>query len=320
MRPFQIRTPCRLHFGLTSLGHNPTQPQFGGVGVMVDQPCVTLRFEPATSFEVDGPLSERVEKFSVAFAEKAQLTALPNVGIYVIEAPREHVGLGTGTQLELATAAGLSEIVGKFWRDPVCLAKLTGRGKRSAVGTHGFLNGGMIVDGGQLPNESLGQLALRVDFPPGWRFLLITARNEQGRCGLAEDEAMCNLPPVLPTVTRELHQLIDSQLIPAAQRKEFANFSSALYHYGCLAGECFAEVQQGIYASPAIVELVAWLRSEGVGGVGQSSWGPTVFALFPDSESASQMQAKFSTQSRAQNYDVLGTAVSNEGAVLSYLS
>ena len=44
-------------------------------------------------------------------------------------------------------------------------------------------------------------------------------------------------------------------------------------------GEHFAAVQGGRYTSPAVAEVLAWLEAQGVAGVGQSSWGPTGFAL-----------------------------------------
>ena len=36
-------------------------------------------------------------------------------------------------------------------------------------------------------------------------------------------------------------------------------------------------------------ELVAWLRGRGVRGVGQSSWGPTIFALARDPDQAARI-------------------------------
>ena len=42
------------------------------------------------------------------------------------------------------------------------LTRLTGRGRRSAVGTYGFVQGGFLVETGKVPGESLAPLALRI--------------------------------------------------------------------------------------------------------------------------------------------------------------
>ena len=46
-----------------------------------------------------------------------------------------------------------------------------------------------------------------------------------------------------------------------------------------MVGECFSPVQGGNYANPRSTELVKALLTWGAAGVGQSSWGPTVFGL-----------------------------------------
>ena len=50
-------------------------------------------------------------------------------------------------------------------------------------------------------------------------------------------------------------------------------------------------MQGGIYSCPATAELVQWLRGRGVRGVGQSSWGPTVFAMAGDADEATALIA-----------------------------
>jgi predicted sugar kinase len=52
-----------------------------------------------------------------------------------------------------------------------------------------------------------------------------------------------------------------------------------VYRFGHAAGQCFAAVQGGPYASDFAERLVNRIRRLGVEGVGQSSWGPTVFAV-----------------------------------------
>ena len=47
-------------------------------------------------------------------------------------------------------------------------------------------------------------------------------------------------------------------------------------------GNHFAPAQGGCFSSPAVAEALYWLQSQGVTGCGQSSWGPTGFALVED--------------------------------------
>ncbi len=45
-------------------------------------------------------------------------------------------------------------------------------------------------------------------------------------------------------------------------------------------GAYFGPLQGGgPYTSPAVADALNWLRSQGVTGLGQSSWGPTGFAF-----------------------------------------
>ena len=51
---WRLTAPSRLHFGLLAWGPNAPR-QFGGVGLMVDHPGLTITTEPATRWTADGP-------------------------------------------------------------------------------------------------------------------------------------------------------------------------------------------------------------------------------------------------------------------------
>jgi predicted sugar kinase len=72
-----------------------------------------------------------------------------------------------------------------------------------------------------------------------------------------------------------------------------AAFGDAVHEFNRRAGEPFAAAQGGAYASPAIAELIVELRALGIRGVGQSSWGPTVFAMVPDSDTALSLVLRY---------------------------
>jgi beta-ribofuranosylaminobenzene 5'-phosphate synthase len=276
-----VVAPSRLHFGLLSFGQPGTR-QFGGAGVMVGEPGLRLRIASADRFEAVGPLAERVRAVVERFARLKELATAPACRIEVLEAPLEHVGLGTGTQLGLSVVAGLHAFGGGSDGElltPAALAALAGRAARSAIGTYGFVHGGLLVDAGKRDGEVLAPLEQRLELPSAWRFVLICSRHERGLSGEAERCAFRDLPPVPRSTTDALHDELSRELLPAATDGQFQRFSESLYRYGTAAGMCFAARQGGAFASPRLAELVGTIRALGVGGVGQSSWGPTIFAV-----------------------------------------
>ena len=62
-------------------------------------------------------------------------------------------------------------------------------------------------------------------------------------------------------VTRELWEITEREMLPAATNANCCPFGDALYRFGRLAGECFAPVQGGPFASPKITQLVEALRA-----------------------------------------------------------
>jgi predicted sugar kinase len=120
--------------------------------------------------------------------------------------------------------------------------------------------------------------------------VLVQPAVASGLSGAAEQQAFDNLPPVPPEVTRQLSDEIRLHTVPAAARGDFEQFSESVYRYGRLAGQCFAAIQGGPYNGPHLEQLVDVIRSLGIRGVGQSSWGPTLFALLPDPAAAERFQ------------------------------
>ena len=196
------------------------------------------------------------------------------------------MGLGTGTQLALSIASGLSAFLGYPQIELGQLAKLTGRGRRSAVGSRGFQDGGLIVDEGKIIEGSYSLAADQFCLPDSWRWLLVRPRGTKGLSGLREQQAFSQLPAVSDDVRSELIDEVQRRMIPAACNGEFETFGESLYRYGVRAGMCFASQQDGGFATRELAERVARFRQAGVAGVGQSSWGPTLFALFESEEQA----------------------------------
>src|SRR5262249_9562925 len=105
----------------------------------------------------------------------------------------EHKGLGTGTQLGLAVARGIALASGVTELPLADLARLVGRGARSALGVHGFAHGCFLVDGGKGRDTALAPLIARLDFPEAWRVVLVVPDDQQGLHGSQENEAFAQL-------------------------------------------------------------------------------------------------------------------------------
>jgi len=234
----------------------------------------------------------------------------------VRDAPQHHTGLGTGTQLGLAVAAGLNALLlpDEATVTPAQLAAAVGRGHRSAVGTYGFHLGGLILESGKLPGDSIGRLEHRVAVPATWQFALLRPLNDEGLSGGAEDEAFALLKDAPASTTERLGYLARHVILPAAKRRRFDEFAEGVYDYGYLAGSCYASIQGGAFAGPQLTQLVRTIREIGVRGVGQTSWGPTVFAVLPDEGAAHRFADRIRSQYSPQELSVVVTRANNSGA------
>src|SRR3954469_20333000 len=127
-----VTAPSRLHFGLFGLAQEAGR-MYGGVGVMIEPPILKLQIRSADEFCRDGPLAERIAVFATRWARFHGFAQIPHCSLELLESAPNHVGLGVGTQLGLAVAAGLNAWAGLPAASPQELALSVGRGDRSAV-------------------------------------------------------------------------------------------------------------------------------------------------------------------------------------------
>ena len=307
----RIQAPCRIHLGLLSV--RPDNGRcFGGAGVMLREPALQVTMEPAASDSFVGSLASRARKF---VARWRSCTGIQTpVAVQIHAAPPQHVGLGLGTQLGLSIATGLDRLFDRH-STLVERARSVGRGLRSAVGAHGFERGGLIIEHGKQNGEDLGELAVHVPLPEDWHVLLVRAQGSQGLAGSAEIQAFASLEDGSAAAHRgELRALLFDDLLPAAVAQNFGEFSEAVFHYGLRAGEMFASAQGGPFQNPSIADLVAYCRDHGVRGVGQSSWGPTVFCWFPSRMAAEHFRTQHLERLPNLKADFTLTTASRQGA------
>ena len=242
----------------------------------------------------------------------------PPCRIAIHSAPPEHVGLGTGTQLGLAVAAGVYPLLSTVPASAEQLAAIAGRGARSAIGTHGFASGGLLFEQGKHADEALSSLTERSPLPEAWRFVLCWPDDHRGLSGDAEREAFGRLPDVPSETTRMLTSIAKQEVLPAAAAGDVNAFGDAVYRYGHAAGMCFADYQPGAFASPRVQALVNAIRALGVPGAGQSSWGPTVFAVVGDETRAGALVAQLKADAQFAKLSCLIAAPNNRGAEVTF--
>ncbi|UUO04417.1 hypothetical protein M4951_13545 [Blastopirellula sp. J2-11] len=310
----EIRTPSRLHFGLLSFG-NPSVAAYGGCGVMIQQPALRLTVDHADCFSAHGVAAARIREFAQRWSRHHE-QALPAVTIRTTHSPRQHVGLGLGTQLGLGVATLLNCASQTGPESIESLAASVGRGARSAVGCYGFRQGGFIAERGVETAGQLSPLESRTKFPADWTFLLVFQAKRSGISGKAETTAFRQLPPVSLDVTNQLKRILYDEMTPALQGADYDHFSDGLFRYGELAGNCFVKVQGGAYLNQLSQRTVDALQQFGVRGVGQSSWGPTIFGLCANRQQAEAARDYLGETLAGEELEMEITAADNSGAQL----
>ena len=292
----RVTAPSRLHFGLFHVPTGGPRPgdaaavperAFGGVGLMIDQPGVVVSARPAGAWQFEGALASRAQVYAHRFAAASGPAARP-MQVLVERCPPEHTGLGVGTQLGLAVAKALAVEAGEPDLSAPELAARVGRGERSAVGVHGFDRGGLVVEPGKASGDRLSPLLTRVLLPDEWRVAVFAPTVRERWHGSREQQvfAKAGETPDHPGLTDALCRVALLGLLPAAAAGDLAGFGEAVHEFNRRAGEPFAAAQGGVYAGPEIAALITALRGLGVKGVGQSSWGPAVFAIVGSADEA----------------------------------
>jgi beta-ribofuranosylaminobenzene 5'-phosphate synthase len=254
----QVRAYSRLHFGLLNpFACGRSRPSeaafrcFGGIGSMIAQPDLLLRAEPASTWSAEGPLAERALAFAQRFAEAAcrqeRLAVATPHRLCIERIMPAHAGLGSGTQLGLSVARALAASWGLSC-DAATLARRVERGLRSALGAHGFENGGFLVESGKRTAQGLAPLVARYPFPEEWRLVMALPSSRAGLHGRGEEEAFARLTAdaAAPARTEALCRLVLLGVLPALIERDLDDFGEALYEFNVRVGEAFALVQGGI--------------------------------------------------------------------------
>ena len=206
------------------------------------------------------------------------------IALNVVKACPRHAGLGSGTQLAMLTGLSLQQHFGLPTPKPEELSVVLGRANRSAIGTFGCFEGGLLVDRGKTTAESISPIDLRVDFPEHWPIAIVRVAGNQseypaGLHGADEESVFAEISPTSQQQLDQMRVLVGDRLVPGLLAEDYLQFADAVYEFGRRSGEYFAAIQGGPYASATIAKAVKIFRDAGILAVGQSSWGPSVFAI-----------------------------------------
>ena len=283
MTSVTVSAGARLHFGCQNLSL-ARERLYGGIGVGLERPRVEVTVTPDDDVVADDPLV-------AAYAERAcAALEVPGVSVTVDRRLPRHVGLGSGTQLALAVlqATAATHGVDVSVREQ---APALGRAGRSGIGVATFESGGFVADAGHPtgrfttdpPAEgdwTVPPVVTRHDLPEDWRFLVVIPAIDPGRSGDDEDDSIRRVIEAAdPHIADDIAGLLTRRLLPAAAEGRLEAFGEAIAAIGHKNGAWYTDVQGGVFRPPA-GELVDTLSaSPVVTGVGQSSWGPTVYGV-----------------------------------------
>jgi len=308
-----VAVPARLHLGFLDLDGGLGR-RFGGIGVAISDLRTRIAIERAAATDVTGPESDRVARYIDAMGRELGLSGGHRVEI--LDAVPAHSGLGSGTQLALAVAAGMRRLH-DLPLDVAGDAIRLDRGARSGAGVGLFHHGGVVVDGGRGAALRPAPVIARMPVPDQWCILVILDPSRQGKHGAEEGAAFEKLPPFPSEMAAHLCRLALMKALPSLAENDLVGFGAAITELQARLGDYYAPAQGGSrFMSADVGAALAALADAGATGIGQSSWGPTGFAFAPSRAEAERMAAVARRHPSARALDIRICVGLNRGAEL----
>lgn len=290
----EVHANARLHLGLLD-NNGDLGRLYGSIGLAVDRPKLVLKAEKDRTLKVEGDERERVLLYARRFITQFHLPA----GAY-LKLERTipaHVGLGSGTQIALAVGTALAALYNRrIGIEEIALA--AGRGAHSGIGISTFRYGGFVLDGGRplvsgasrkLIKDRVPPLLFKKSIPKNWYFVVAIPSADAGLSGKWEVQAFSKLPTAPAALVEKISRVLLIQMMPAIVEKDIAGFGQAMTRIQLIVGDCFSSVQGGRFANPVSEKIVEYMLSRGAAGIGQSSWGPTVYGLVEGKDRAQKL-------------------------------
>jgi beta-RFAP synthase len=279
-----LHAPGRLHLGFLDPSGSRGR-RFGSIGLVIEGFETEVELSPALVDRVTADTAEgdaQIERASACLRALRERTGRRGaLHLRLLRVLPAHAGLGSGTQLALAIGRAFARWHGLEVDTPT-LAHWLGRGMRSGIGIHGFDRGGLLVDGGPAADGRPAPLLSRLTLPEDWRIVVVQDERERGLAGHDEANAMATLAPMSAAHAAEICHEVLMRVLPGAANAEFDSFAQGVSRVQQLLGEHYAPAQNGrAYTSAAVGRLMQWIGTSAMqpAAIGQSSWGPTGFAI-----------------------------------------
>jgi beta-RFAP synthase len=318
-----IKSPARLHFGQLDLNGDIGRI-YGGSGVGIKEPYCKMKFKKSDKIIVKGEKSKEVkntlEKLINNLREKALLNENLGVIVEVENILPFHTGLGSGTQIGLTLAEGINNLY-NLNLDKFKIAELVDRKhSRSAIGFGVFYYGGFITDGGRTTEEKendnyLPPILFKESIPEDWYFIIIIpSLAKEKMAGKKEIETFKKIEKMDIKISAENSHHLLLGMLPALKEKDIIKFSKHLNIIEDNVADYFSEIQSGKYTSSYAQEIIDFLESNQVLGRGQSSWGPSLYALFQNKEKAKRIKDDILIKFKTKIDRIYITSAANTGA------
>jgi beta-ribofuranosylaminobenzene 5'-phosphate synthase len=318
-----VDAPARLHLALIDLNGSAGRVD-GGVGVALDRPSLLLEAERSETLDVTGgdeDARRRVRETAATVLGHFGLGS--GVSITLRKTFSRHAGLGSGTQLALATAGAICSLYGKTVPAPE-LARMTGRGGTSGIGSACFASGGFILDGGHRFGSPGGKQAFspssasreippapvisRLAFPEDWRLLLVIPEIPSGASGGRERDIFSQYCPVPLDEVREICHEVLMRMLPGIAGHDLDLFAASVNRIQEIG---FKRVEHSLQP-PLVSTIMEAMQSAGAACAGMSSFGPTLFAVGDTGMAAIEQAARGVLKDVGG--EVLQTGARNTGA------
>ncbi len=309
-----VKVPARLHLGFLDL-NGELGRRFGSIGLAISDLETRISIRRAHRMHVSGPERERALRYATTMQRFVGAGA--EYDLQVEDVVPSHAGLGSGTQLALAVAAGIRRLNG-MPLDVAGDASRLGRGSRSGIGIGLFDRGGLVVDGGRGSAAGPAPIVSHMPFPENWRVLVVVDPHSQGVHGDDELSAFAHLPPTSAADAGHLCRLVLMQVLPAVAERDLPTFGAAIKEMQARIGDYFAPAQGGRrFASDDVAAALNLLDREGAFGIGQSSWGPTGYAFAPSAQAANALLESARRHPDCGGVDIRICKALNSGAQIS---
>lgn len=334
---FEIKTPSRIHMGLIDMNGGLGRLD-GSVGLALADGGIALRAKKADSVIVTERFgyggngnagsndSGNIEAVScntdfaalVAGIVAPLLPENEGVEFEFLSPVRQHIGLGSGTQIALSAAMAVNDLYG-LGKSVKELAQITRRGGTSGIGVLAFEHGGFLVDSGHKTADKNGflpssrstappaDLLLRLDFPD-WD-VVVAIPPKVGINGEEEKQFFQSVCPVPLEEVWETSHIILMQMLPSILERDIEGLGSAvnrLQKLGFKKHEVAVQPQE-------VKSAMDLMLQNGLHGAGISSFGPAVYGFSDDRKHSEELKSVLLEKMPAGS-EVLITKANNKGA------